>query len=92
MDYVFILVEGSIYKAADAVYRTEIESWRKIVPQYPNGDTSNGPQSLLVYTHDGTVLEYEAMERVGSVYASNNPGIVRFWSLTKSVPTGMGIT
>jgi RHS repeat-associated protein len=78
-----ILVEGSAYAAADAVYRTEIESWRKVVPQYPNGDTSNGPQSFLVYTHDGTVLEYGGGTG-GSVYASNNPGIVRFWSLTKA--------
>jgi RHS repeat-associated protein len=78
-----IRVEGSSYDSADAVFRTEIESWRKVVPQYASGDTSNGPQSFLVYTHDGSVLEYGGGTG-GSVYASNEANIVRFWSLTKA--------
>jgi RHS repeat-associated protein len=78
-----VLVSGSAYNSADAVYRTEIESWRKVVPQYANGDTSNGPQSFLVYTHDGSELEYGGGTG-GSVYASNNPSAIRFWSLIKA--------
>jgi RHS repeat-associated protein len=78
-----IPVAGSSYNAADAVYHTEIESWQKIVPNYPNGDTSNGPQSFTLYMHDGTVLEYGSIAG-SAVPASNNPNVYRTWSLCKT--------
>ena len=36
---------GLSYNGVGVSYRTEIESWHKIVPQYGSGGAANGPQS-----------------------------------------------
>lgn len=87
-----ILASGSSYDSADAVFHTEVESWQKVIPTYATSDTSNGPQSFLVYTHDGIILEYGAGTG-GSVPVSNNPSRIRSWSLTKATdPNGNYLT
>jgi RHS repeat-associated protein len=41
----------------DAVYRTEIDSWKKIVPVYGN-NPDKGPTSFRVYDRQGTIYEF----------------------------------
>jgi RHS repeat-associated protein len=78
-----MLASGSSYDSADAVFHTEIESWQKIVPQYATADTSNGPQSFLIYAPDGMVLEYGTGSG-GAVPPSNDASKVKTWSLSRA--------
>ena len=78
-----LVAYGGEYGSPDALYRTEIETWRKIVPIY--GDDSlprSGPDSFIVYAKDGNVLEYGTVPNAQITASSENPSI-RVWALNK---------
>jgi len=67
-----------------AIYHTEIESWQKIEPvfdqQRPPG--RSGPDSFIVKTKDGKLLEYGSSIDAQSLASPANPSI-REWALNK---------
>lgn len=70
-------VSGSSYSAPGAEYRTEIESFARIIS---SGTAGNGPASFTVEQKDGLIYEYGTRDdsRIESVGQST----VRTWALT----------
>ncbi|MBI2778711.1 MAG: VCBS repeat-containing protein, partial [Gammaproteobacteria bacterium] len=54
-----MVVNGAAYGAVGAEYRTEIESFARVVS---SGGTAGDPQSFTVYTKDGKIIEYGVTE------------------------------
>ncbi|HEU4386999.1 MAG TPA: FG-GAP-like repeat-containing protein, partial [Blastocatellia bacterium] len=77
-----VAIQGE-YGSKDAVYHTEIESWRRIVPVYKDSVRSrSGPDSFLVQTKDGKVAEYGTSADAQIEASSKNPSI-RVWALNR---------
>ncbi|GEN08365.1 RHS repeat-associated core domain-containing protein [Myxococcus fulvus] len=71
------------YGQAQAVYHTEIQTWRKVTPNYPTGwNVEWGPQSFTVQSRDGQTWEYGATED-SRVPASTGVQAIRLWSLNR---------
>jgi RHS repeat-associated protein len=81
-----VAVDGE-YGAADAIYRTEIESWVRVEPVYGEGWEGSGPEAWVLTAKDGTRHEY-GMSADSSIAASSvapaNPSI-RLWALNRIV-------
>ena len=82
-----ILVGGGAYGAPGSEYRTELESFSKIIA---NGTAGNGPQSFTVKTKAGLTMEYGASAdaRIEAVQAQGSAsgwasGTVRVWAQNK---------
>ncbi|MBC5781395.1 hypothetical protein H8N03_00480 [Ramlibacter sp. USB13] len=75
-------VQGA-YGAPDAVYHTEIESWRKVVPVYeaPTPGRS-GPDGFRVFERDGRILEYGGTPDARLAASPDDPTI-RVWALSR---------
>lgn len=70
------------YGAPSSEYRTEIESFSKIVANGAAvGNPANGPQSFTVKTKAGLTLEYGNTE--DSRVEAQGKGVVRSWALNK---------
>ncbi|MCE3272313.1 MAG: hypothetical protein K0S57_2710 [Ramlibacter sp.] len=75
-------VEGA-YGAPDAVYHTELESWRKVVPVFgPPTPGRSGPDGFRVFERDGRVLEYGGTSDARLAASPDNPTI-RVWALNR---------
>ncbi|MFY1829326.1 RHS repeat-associated core domain-containing protein, partial [Myxococcus fulvus] len=78
-----LMVVSGAYGQTQAIYHTEIQTWRKVVPNYPAGwDVQNGPHSFTVHTRDGQTWEYGATED-SRVPASSTTPAIRLWSLNR---------
>lgn len=79
-------VEGQ-YGAADAVYRTEVEQWMKVVPKSSGVAGRSGPDSFTVLAKDGTRTEFGGTEdsRALANSASGKPQnpSVRLWLVNR---------
>lgn len=75
-------VQGN-YGDADAVYRTEIERWAKVMPTYGSTPNRSGPDSFKVITKTGSVQEFGTTADSQVVASSDNPSI-RVWALSRS--------
>lgn len=76
-----INVAGS-YGAAGSEYRTEIESFSKIIAiGAASGDPVNGPQSFIVKTKAGLTLEYGGTE--DSRIEAQGKSLVRLWAISR---------
>lgn len=77
-------VSGASYQDPNAIYHTEIESWKKIVPVYDKQRPvdRSGPDSFIVYTKKGTRLEYGTSADAQIAASSGNTSI-RVWALNK---------
>lgn len=77
-----VVVEGT-YGNEGSLYRTEIESWSKIVPVFnSNNPNQSGPDAFMVYTKDGKCYEYGNTEDSKVRASLDNPSI-RVWALSK---------
>jgi len=72
-----LLVISGTYGASGSEYRTEIESFSKVVA---NGSTGTGPEWFKVYTKSGLILEFGNNE--GS-RIRNNEGCILSWRINK---------
>lgn len=71
------------YGAPQAIYHTEIQTWRTVIPHYPSGwDVRSGPLSFTVHTRDGQTWEYGATPD-SRVPASSTTPAIRLWSLNR---------
>lgn len=61
-------------------YRTQHESWKKIIAS----DASYNPASFTIYAKDGTIRQYGVTEDSRIQAASPNTNIVRVWALNKA--------
>lgn len=78
-----LMVVSGAYGQPQAVYHTEIQTWRKVIPHYPSGwDVHRGPQSFTVLTRDGQTWEYGATVD-SRVPASSSVPAIRLWSLNR---------
>ena len=79
-----IPIQGSTYQDPSAVYHTEIEGWKKVVPLYnqPPTPNRNGPDAFTVYTKDGKCLEYGTSSDA-QIPASSDNSSIRVWALNK---------
>ncbi|GEN08368.1 RHS repeat-associated core domain-containing protein [Myxococcus fulvus] len=78
-----LMAVSGAYGQPQAVYHTEIQTWRKVVPHYPSGwDVQRGPQSFTVHTRDGQTWEYGATAD-SRVPASSTVPAIRLWSLNR---------
>lgn len=77
-----MLVSGSSYGAANAVYHTEIESWQLVVPVYDGTPGRSGPDSFVVSTKDGRTVELGGTPDSQVQASSDNPSI-RVWLVNK---------
>ncbi|MCP3100017.1 FG-GAP-like repeat-containing protein [Myxococcus sp. K15C18031901] len=78
-----LMAVSGAYGQPQAVYHTEIQSWRKVVPNYPSGwDARHGPQSFTVHTREGEVWEYGTTVD-SRVPASSQVPAIRLWSLSR---------
>ncbi len=73
-----LLQKTGAYGAANSTYKTEVESYNKIVSL---GNTGSGPTSFIVYTTDGKVLEYGNTS--DSRLNSANTNITLTWFINK---------
>lgn len=78
-------VQGS-YNDTDAVYHTELESWRKVIPVYGNTPNRVGPDSFIVYAKDGKQWEYGGTADSQVQASPDNPSI-RVWALSRITDT-----
>lgn len=77
-----MLSSGTSYGAASSEYRTELETFTKIVAQ---GSAGNGPQSFKATLRNGTVFEYGA--DAGSRMTLGGGQTPHAWLLTKVTDT-----
>ncbi|RJS22615.1 hypothetical protein DRW03_15040 [Corallococcus sp. H22C18031201] len=78
-----LMAVSGAYGQPQTVYHTEIQSWRKVVPQYPAGwDIQRGPRSFIVHARDGQTWEYGTTED-SRVPASGTQPAIRLWSLQR---------
>ena len=77
-------VSAASYQDPNAIYHTEIESWKKVVPVYnqQRPQSRSGPDSFIVYTKNGRRLEYGTSPDA-QVSASNTNPSIRVWALNK---------
>lgn len=81
-----VTVEGE-YGAADAVYRTEVEQWIKVVPKATGVAGRSGPDSFTAYAKDRTRFEFGGTDDA-RVLANGAPGkprnpSVRAWLVNR---------
>ena len=74
-----IAVEGQ-HGSANAVYRTEIESWKKVTPIY-GANPEKGPISFRVYDRRGTLYEFGTTP--DSRLLTPTGDAVRIWHLSR---------
>ena len=72
-----MIITGGTYGASGSEYRTEIETFSKIIAY---GTTGTGPEWFLVYTKSGLILEFGNDE--GS-RIRNNEGSILSWRINK---------
>ncbi|QDE88948.1 hypothetical protein BHS06_08175 [Myxococcus xanthus] len=78
-----LMAVSGAYGQPQAVYHTEIQTWRKVIPHHPSGwDVQRGPQSFTVLTRDGQTWEYGATVD-SRVPASSSLPAIRLWSLNR---------
>jgi RHS repeat-associated protein len=77
--HALIVTPGHTYGSDGAEYRTEIDTFAKIVS---NGGAVGAPNSFTVSTKDGRILTYGATAD-SSVYAGFNESIKRIWALNQ---------
>src|SRR5689334_22871725 len=71
------------YGEPSAIYHTEIESGRKVVPVYNNNVSGrSGPDSFLVTNRDGKLMEY-GISPDAQIAASSENASIRVWALNK---------
>jgi virulence plasmid B protein/VCBS repeat protein len=71
------------YGDQSAIYHTEIESWKKVVPVYNNNESArSGPDSFLIYNKDGKLMEYGTSPDA-QIEASPENASIRVWALNK---------
>lgn len=78
-----LMAVAGAYGAPDAVYHTEMESWRKIVPVYGATPGRQGPDAFTVYEPDGRRLDYGSTADSQVVAAAEVPHI-RVWALSRA--------
>ncbi len=75
-----VLVSGT-YGTAGSVYRTEQDSFAKVVAVgAAGGNAANGPESFQVYSKQGTIASYGAT--AGSRMEANGRTVVMHWALS----------
>jgi RHS repeat-associated protein len=70
------------YGEPTAIYGTELQSWKRIVPFYLDGEGGSGPIFFEVTTKDGKVLQYGFTKDARAPASSQRPDI-RVWALNK---------
>ncbi|ASS74441.1 hypothetical protein CIG75_05185 [Tumebacillus algifaecis] len=77
-----IVTDGS-YGSSNSTYRTEMESWVKVVPVFHNpSQVAQGPDGFRVYTKDGKTCEYGLTADAKTPASATNP-VIREWALNK---------
>lgn len=78
IDGEYLFLKSGTYGQNGAVYKTEIESYNKIISI---GGTGSGPQSFVVYTSDGKIIEYGNTSNSKLTGNSNNE--ILAWYINK---------
>lgn len=78
LDGLRLVVITGTYGSAGSEYRTEIETFSKIIA---NGQSGSGPESFTVWTKDGQILNYGVTAESRIVGNPNNNSIA-YWMVT----------
>ncbi len=81
-----IVINAGTYGAAGTEYRTEVDSFSRVVANgAANGNASNGPDNFVVKTKTGVSLEYGTT--ADSRIEAQGKAVVRVWALRKMTDT-----